>query len=51
MIGSHRDTWSYGALDATSGTSILLEVSNAMALMKQNGKLKIIQLKILFDYF
>jgi len=36
MIGNHRDAWSYGALDPTSGTSVMLEISRTLAYMKQN---------------
>ena len=36
IIGNHRDAWSYGAVDPTSGTSTMLEISRTLAYMKQN---------------
>lgn len=40
LIGNHRDAWSFGALDPSSGTSVLLEVSRSLANLKNNNKWK-----------
>lgn len=42
MVGVHRDTWSFGAIDATSGTAILLEMArNFIQFTKDHSKIKI----------
>jgi N-acetylated-alpha-linked acidic dipeptidase len=40
IIGNHRDAWSFGAMDPTSGTAVLLEVARVLALLKKNGSWK-----------
>ncbi|KAG1656999.1 N-acetylated-alpha-linked acidic dipeptidase 2 [Nymphon striatum] len=37
LIGNHRDSWGYGAVDATTGTSQLLEVSRVLGELKSEG--------------
>ena len=36
MIGNHRDAWSFGALDPTSGTAVMLEISRVLMQLKMN---------------
>jgi len=33
-MGNHRDAWTFGALDASSGTSSMLEVARAYGTLK-----------------
>ncbi|CAF1329620.1 unnamed protein product [Adineta ricciae] len=37
VIGNHRDAWSLGALDPTSGTATLLEITRVLGEMYRNG--------------
>ncbi|CAF1561470.1 unnamed protein product [Rotaria sp. Silwood1] len=37
VIGNHRDAWSLGAFDPTSGTAIMLEMSRVFGEMHKNG--------------
>ncbi|HXV37219.1 MAG TPA: M28 family peptidase [Myxococcota bacterium] len=37
LIGNHRDAWSYGAFDPSSGTAALLEVARAFGAAAQDG--------------
>lgn len=37
LIGNHRDAWGYGAVDPSSGTAQLLEVSRIFGLLHQKG--------------
>ena len=34
MIGNHRDAWSFGSLDPTSGTAVMLEISRVLMSLK-----------------
>ena len=34
MIGNHRDAWSFGSLDPTSGTAVMLEISRVLMRLK-----------------
>ena len=36
ILGNHRDAWSFGALDPTSGTSVMLEISRVLMNLKTN---------------
>ena len=36
MIGNHRDAWSFGSLDPTSGTAVMLEISRVLMSLKLN---------------
>ena len=38
IIGNHRDAWSFGALDPTSGTAVMLEISRVLMNLKLNKK-------------
>ena len=40
IIGNHRDSWTLGALDPTSGTALLLELARVLSLMKKEGSWK-----------
>lgn len=46
IVGNHRDAWTYGAADPSSGTAVMLEVARALGwLMKEKGgKQKIINI-------
>ncbi|XP_071818630.1 N-acetylated-alpha-linked acidic dipeptidase 2-like isoform X2 [Apostichopus japonicus] len=37
IIGNHRDAWGLGAVDPTSGTACLLEITRVIGDMKKNG--------------
>ncbi|XP_070560931.1 putative N-acetylated-alpha-linked acidic dipeptidase [Ptychodera flava] len=37
IIGNHRDSWTYGAIDAGSGTAILMELSRTLGKMLKQG--------------
>ena len=37
LMGNHRDAWVFGAVDPSSGTAVLMELSRAMAQMVKNG--------------
>ena len=37
LLGNHRDAWVFGALDPSSGTAAMLELSRAMAKMVKEG--------------
>eukprot|EP00057_Strongylocentrotus_purpuratus_P016531 XP_011671005.1 PREDICTED: N-acetylated-alpha-linked acidic dipeptidase 2-like [Strongylocentrotus purpuratus] len=37
ILGNHRDAWALGAVDPTSGTATLMEVSRAFGKLKQEG--------------
>ncbi|XP_022094263.1 putative N-acetylated-alpha-linked acidic dipeptidase [Acanthaster planci] len=37
IIGNHRDAWGYGAIDPSSGTACLLEISRVMGRLLKDG--------------
>ncbi|XP_041470140.1 N-acetylated-alpha-linked acidic dipeptidase 2-like [Lytechinus variegatus] len=37
LIGNHRDAWGFGAIDAGSGTTAMLEISRAMSVLVEEG--------------
>ena len=37
LLGNHRDAWVFGAVDASSGTAPMQEVSRAMGKLVQEG--------------
>jgi N-acetylated-alpha-linked acidic dipeptidase len=37
LIGNHRDAWVFGAMDPSSGTASMLELTRALGAMKQKG--------------
>eukprot|EP00697_Spironema_sp_BW2_P003905 gnl/Spiro4/1520_TR821_c0_g1_i1.p1 gnl/Spiro4/1520_TR821_c0_g1~~gnl/Spiro4/1520_TR821_c0_g1_i1.p1 ORF type:complete len:404 (+),score=-50.35 gnl/Spiro4/1520_TR821_c0_g1_i1:490-1701(+) len=37
MIGNHRDSWIFGAVDPGSGSSVLLETGRTLSVLLQNG--------------
>ncbi|CAD5123956.1 DgyrCDS12261 [Dimorphilus gyrociliatus] len=37
IVGNHRDAWIYGAIDPSSGTAALLEISAILAKAKKDG--------------
>jgi N-acetylated-alpha-linked acidic dipeptidase len=36
ILGNHRDSWSFGSIDPSSGTSVMMEVSRVLASLKNN---------------
>ena len=38
IIGNHRDSWTYGSMDPSFGTSVMLEVSRVLNGLKNNNK-------------
>nr|CAB3246729.1 putative N-acetylated-alpha-linked acidic dipeptidase [Phallusia mammillata] len=38
LLGNHRDAWTFGGLDPSSGTAVMLEVARAMSMHVKNGK-------------
>lgn len=40
FVGNHRDAWSMGSLDPTSGTATILEMARVLMTMKKNGTWK-----------
>ena len=41
IIGNHRDAWGLGAVDPTSGTASMLEISRAFGKLRKEGKGKL----------
>ncbi len=37
IVGNHKDSWVFGAMDPNSGTSVLLEISRALLALKKSG--------------
>lgn len=37
LLGNHRDAWTYGAVDPSSGTAALLDIARRYALLKNSG--------------
>ena len=40
IIGNHRDAWGYGAIDPSSGTACLVEMSRVFGALLKDGELK-----------
>ncbi|KAI3371993.1 hypothetical protein L3Q82_006863 [Scortum barcoo] len=38
IYGNHRDSWVHGAIDPSSGTSVMLELSRVLGMMVKQGK-------------
>ena len=38
LLGNHRDAWVFGALDPTSGTAAMMEISRAFGVMLKTGR-------------
>jgi len=37
ILGNHRDAWTYGAADPSSGTAVMIEVARALGWLKEQG--------------
>ena len=37
LLGNHRDSWAYGAMDAVSGTASMLEVARSFSRLYESG--------------
>uniref|UniRef100_A0A670JZK8 Aminopeptidase NAALADL1 n=1 Tax=Podarcis muralis TaxID=64176 RepID=A0A670JZK8_PODMU len=40
LYGNHRDSWVHGAIDPSSGTAVMLEISRVLGKMVKEGKLR-----------
>jgi Zn-dependent M28 family amino/carboxypeptidase len=38
LIGNHRDAWVFGALDPSSGTAVMMEMSRVMGQLVKSGE-------------
>ena len=48
LIGNHRDAWGFGAVDASSGTATMMEISRGLSiLLKQGDKCSVLRVSIL----
>ena len=45
LIGNHRDAWGFGAVDASSGTSSIMEISRGLGELLKQGILGVRKLK------
>lgn len=39
IYGNHRDSWVHGAIDPSSGTSVMLELSRVLGMKVKQGEL------------
>ena len=39
LMGNHHDAWGYGALDPSSGTAAMMEVSRSFGQMLKTGQI------------
>ena len=37
LIGNHRDSWVYGAVDASTGTAVITEIARVLGELKKSG--------------
>ena len=38
LMGNHRDAWMFGAVDPTSGTAVMMEISRVLSSLVKQGK-------------
>ena len=38
LVGNHRDAWGLGAVDPTSGTAALTEITRVFGQLKKDGR-------------
>lgn len=38
IIGNHRDAWGYGAMDPSSGTACMMEISHVFGSLMKDGQ-------------
>ena len=38
LVGNHRDAWVFGAVDPSTGTAIMMEISRVMGNLVKSGK-------------
>lgn len=43
IYGNHRDSWVHGAIDPSSGTSVMLEISRVLGKMVKQGETNLIR--------
>lgn len=46
ILGNHRDSWNFGAADATSGSAALMEIGRGLGQLLKMGKAKRIILSL-----
>ena len=46
LIGNHRDAWGFGAVDASSGTSAMMEISRGLGELLKQGTVGVRKAKI-----
>ena len=39
LIGNHRDAWGFGAVDPSSGTAVMMEISRSLKNLLKSGKI------------
>ena len=39
LVGNHRDAWVFGALDPSSGTAVMMEISRVMGELVKAGRM------------
>ena len=44
LIGNHRDAWGFGAVDASSGTAAMMEISRGLKDLLKSGKIMSVSL-------
>lgn len=37
LIGNHRDAWGFGAVDPSSGTAAMMEISRGLSMLLKQG--------------
>ena len=41
LLGNHRDAWGFGAVDASSGTSAMMEISRGVSKLLKKGNVSV----------
>ena len=41
LVGNHRDAWVFGAMDPSSGTALMMEISRVMGELVKTGRHRI----------
>lgn len=43
ILGNHRDAWTFGALDPSSGTASMIEVARALGKIKADTSINLLK--------
>ena len=46
LLGNHRDAWGFGAVDASSGTAAMMEISRGVSELLKQGTVRVQKIKI-----